>query len=110
MRKPVFGVSDQVRHKLSFTVQPQKMVRGLKFWIKLEEGLHYLCGENKGPDQLWIIMQLICAFVFCICKNQVLSYRSSYLGQGHSLTVNNSVKSNSCKQRGINLTIISLNE
>ena len=29
--KPVFGVSDQVRHKPA--VQPQKMARGLKFRI-----------------------------------------------------------------------------
>ena len=40
VRKPVFGVSDQVRHKPGCTtsdtnqaVQPQKMVRGPKFWI-----------------------------------------------------------------------------
>ena len=30
-RKPVFGVSNQVRHKPDCTTQ--KMVRGLKFWI-----------------------------------------------------------------------------
>ena len=33
-------------------VQPQKMARGLKFRIKIEEELHYLCSENKGADQL----------------------------------------------------------
>ena len=33
-------------------VQLQKMARGLKFWIKKEEGLPYLCSENKGADQL----------------------------------------------------------
>ena len=31
VRKPVFGVSDQVRHKPA--VQPQEMARGLKFRI-----------------------------------------------------------------------------
>ena len=28
------------------------MVRDLKFQIKKVEGLYYLCGENKGADQL----------------------------------------------------------
>ena len=47
MRKPVFGFSDTNR-----AVQSQKMPRGLKFQIKIEEELHYPCGENKGADQL----------------------------------------------------------
>ena len=33
-------------------VQPQKMARGLKFWIKEVEGLYNLCSENKGANQL----------------------------------------------------------
>ena len=32
-------------------VQPQKMVRGLKFQVKEVEGLCYLCSKNKGADQ-----------------------------------------------------------
>ena len=42
-----------LRH-LNRAVQPQKMARGLKFWINEVEGLYmyYLCGENKGADQL----------------------------------------------------------
>ena len=28
------------------------MARGLKFRIKVVEGLYYLCSENKGADQL----------------------------------------------------------
>ena len=50
MKKPVFGVSDQVQHKP--VVQPQKMARGLKFPIQIEEVLYYPCNENKGADQL----------------------------------------------------------
>ena len=42
VRKPVFGVSDQVRH---FTL---KIARAL---ISVE-GLYCLCSENKGADQL----------------------------------------------------------
>ena len=38
MRRPVFGVSDQVR--LDRAVQPQKMARGLKLWIQKVEGLY----------------------------------------------------------------------
>ena len=39
--------SDTIR-----AVQSLKMVRDLKFCIKVEEGLHYPCSENKGDDQL----------------------------------------------------------
>ena len=64
-------------------VQPQKMVRGLKFWDLVVEELYYLCSENKGADQLcsyftadlaplfshmqktgFLIMQLISDFIF----------------------------------------------
>ena len=53
VRKPVFGVSDQVPHKPTQTqtqVHPQKMARGLKFRILEEEGLYYPSSENKGAD------------------------------------------------------------
>ena len=33
-------------------VQSQKQARCLKFRIKEEEKLYYLCSENKGTDQL----------------------------------------------------------
>ena len=39
--------------------------------------MYYLCYENKGADQL---PGLICAFVFNICKKQLL-----YLFQPHNL-------------------------
>ena len=63
LRKHVFGVSNQVRHK------PDCTARGLKFRSSEEERLHYLCSENKSliswaaqfrPSAQW---QLICAFV-----------------------------------------------
>ena len=50
MRKLVFGLSDQANTNRA--VLPQKMARGLKFWILEVEGLYYLCSENKGADQL----------------------------------------------------------
>ena len=49
-RKPVFGVSDQVRQNRH--VQSQNKARSLKFWINVEEELYYPCSENKGTDQL----------------------------------------------------------
>ena len=46
-RKPVFGISDQVRHILGCTatedVQPQMM----KFWIEEVEGLYYLGKQRR---------------------------------------------------------------
>ena len=31
-------------------VQSQRQARSLKFWIKEEEEVYYLCSENKGAD------------------------------------------------------------
>ena len=50
-------------------VQPQKIVRGLKFRIS---GLCYLCSEDKGANRL------ICAFVFAYAKSW-LSYDAAHL-------------------------------
>ena len=41
------------RSDTNLAVQPQKMVRGLKFRNQEVDGLYYLCGENKGADQLY---------------------------------------------------------
>ena len=57
VRKPVFGVQTQ-------TVQPQKMVRGLKFWIYQVEELYYLVVKTKAMISWAVTVQLICAFVF----------------------------------------------
>ena len=68
------GFSDQVHKK---AVQPQKMARCLHSVYKIE-GLYYLCGENKGHDQIrgysavTCTAQLICAFVYVLCKKQVV--------------------------------------
>ena len=48
-------------------VKSQKMVRGLKFQIYEEEGLYYLCSENKGTDQL---ARSHCALVFAYAKSR----------------------------------------
>ena len=48
MRKPVFEFPTS--YNTNQAVQTQKMVSGLKFWIYEEEGLNYLCSENKVAD------------------------------------------------------------
>ena len=68
MRKPVFGVSYQVRHKRS--VQPQKMARGLKFQIQEVEVVYYVCSEKKRLISSPVNMKLICALVFAYAKSR----------------------------------------
>ena len=50
VRKPVFGVSDQVRHKPGCTTTEDGWT--LEIWDLGSERLYYLCSENKGADQL----------------------------------------------------------
>ena len=45
-------------------VQPQKMARGCKFWIKKVEELYYPCSENNGADHFAVTVKLVCAFGF----------------------------------------------
>ena len=53
-RNPVFGVSDQVRHKPSCPATVNGKVPGIQIYKEVE--LYYLhvctCSENKGADQL----------------------------------------------------------
>ena len=60
-------------------VQPQKMARGLKFRILIEEELHYPCEENKGADQLPGYREADLRLFFRICKKPVFSRRGSYI-------------------------------
>ena len=75
MRKPVFRVS--TRFDTNRAVQLQKMARGLKFRIKVVEGLYYLCSENKGADQLRGYREVDLSLCFRICKKPVFSQRGS---------------------------------
>ena len=58
-------------------VQPLKMARHLKFWIKKEEVLYYLCCENKGADQLRNYCAADLRFCSRICENPVFPERGS---------------------------------
>ena len=73
VRKPVFGVSDQVR-----VVQPQKMARGLKFRIKVVERLYYPYSKNKGADQLRSYCTADLRLCFRICKKLIFSQGGSF--------------------------------
>ena len=61
------------RSDTNWVVQPLKRARGLKLRFLEEEGLHDLCSENKGADQLHGYCAVTCVFRFCICKFQVFS-------------------------------------
>ena len=50
VRKPTIWVP--TRSDTNLPVQSRKQAISLKFWIKVEEILYYLCSENKGADQL----------------------------------------------------------
>ena len=66
MRKPMFWFltwSD-----INQAVQPQKVVRGLKFRIEEVEELYYLCSENKDVDQLRGYREADLRLCFRICK------------------------------------------
>ena len=71
VRKSVFGVSD--RSDTNRAVQSQKMARGLKFRIRVVDGLYYPCSENKGADQLRGYHEADLRLCFCICKKLVFS-------------------------------------
>ena len=76
VRKLVFG-GFPTRSDTNQAVQPQNMARGLKFRIKIEEGSHYPCSENKGADQLRGYREADLRLCFRICKKQVISRRGS---------------------------------
>ena len=59
-------------------VQPLKMARGWKFWIKVEEKLYYPYSENKGADQLRGYREADLRLCFRICKTLVFSRNGSY--------------------------------
>ena len=63
MRKPL---RFPTRCDTNQAVQPQKMNRGLKFWIKEVEGLYYgiFVAKTKVLISCVVTTQLICAFVF----------------------------------------------
>ena len=74
MRENLFS-GFPTRSHTNRTVQPQKMVRALKFQIKKVEGLCHQCNENKGTDQLRSYCAADLRLCFRICKKPVFSGR-----------------------------------
>ena len=72
------------RSDTNWAVQSQKMARGLKFRIKVGEGLYCPCSENKGADQLRPsglprrTAKLICVFVFAYAKSRFSHYAAHF--------------------------------
>ena len=75
MRKPTIWFL--TRGDTNQAVQPMKMARGWKFWIKDVEGLYYLCSVNKGADQLRGYREADLRLCFRICKTLVYSRSGS---------------------------------
>ena len=69
MRKPVFRVSDQLRHKPGPTTTQDGL--SLESLYLESRGLYCLCSENKGAEQLrgYREAKLICVFVFALAKS-----------------------------------------
>ena len=76
-------------------VQPQKMARGLKFQIKVVEGLYYPYCENKGADQLRGYREADLRLCFRICKKW-FSHDAA-----HIISLVSAVKISSAKQVSI---------
>ena len=76
MRKPVFGGSDQVRHKPGCTATEDS--QRLEISVYIEEGLYYPYSEDKGADQLRGYREADLRLCFRICKKPVFSRRGSY--------------------------------
>ena len=61
------------RSDTNHPVQAQKKARILKFWIQVDEGLYYLCSEDKGADQLCSYCTANLRLCFRIGKSPVFS-------------------------------------
>ena len=61
-------LSLNTNEQTNWPVQPQKMARGLKIYIKKVEGLCYLYSKNKALISCAVTVQLICGFVFAYAK------------------------------------------
>ena len=68
MRKPVFGVSDQVGYKLGCTVTEDG--KSLEILDLEVEGLYYLRSGKKALISCTLSTQLICTFVFEFAKSR----------------------------------------
>ena len=80
-RKHVFGVSDQVRHKPLCTATEDGC--RLEFQMSDEEGLYYLCSENKGSNQLCSYCVADLRLCFRICNKSKCSHEAAHESSAH---------------------------
>ena len=76
MRKPVFWVSDQVRHKPGYTIT--EYGSGFEILDLGRRVLYYSGSENKGADQLRGYREAGLRLCFRICKKPVFSQCGSF--------------------------------
>ena len=69
LEKPVFW-GFRTRSHTNRAVQPQIVVRVLRFWIKEVEGFYYLCSKNNGAVQLQVFQASVLCLCFGICKSR----------------------------------------
>ena len=67
MRKPVFGVSDQVRHKPGCAATEDGYRLGIS-GLKSREIVLYMYGKKKALISFAVTGKLICVFVFAYAK------------------------------------------
>ena len=75
VRKTVFGISDQVRHKPGCTATEDD--KKLEISDLESRGIVYPCRENKGADQLRGYREADLRLCFRTCKKPVFSQRGS---------------------------------
>ena len=78
-RKPVFGVSDQVRPKP--LAQLQRLAKILKFCMELVGLCTFQIENNKGAGQTVRMHRLVCTFVVPIQQSSFLTSRPIFFTQ-----------------------------
>ena len=66
------------RSGINQPIQSQEQTGSLKFWIQVEEELHYPCSENKSADQLHGYHEADLRPCFRICRLLVFPGGGSY--------------------------------
>ena len=70
------------RFDTNLAVNPQNMARGLKFYIKDIDGLHYLWSENKVANQLHGLKKL---FEMYMSISKLVNLVSLHLNMGKTI-------------------------
>ena len=77
IRKPVFGISEQIRHKPGGTATEDS--KRLEILDLEKEGLYHLHRKKRGADQLRNYCAAYLRLCFRMCKHPVFSRRGKIL-------------------------------